>query len=575
MEIQEVVRRWQAGDGQRAIARASGVARETVKRYVRVAREVGLCAHGPPPTAAQLARLLQVGRPAPAARSGGVAARPAPQRARLEPYRAQIAAWLTEERLLLTRVQELLAARGVAVSYSTLERFAWRLGVRPGRGGRGRRRRGDTVRVAPSAPGEVAETDFGRLGWLPDPATGRRRVVWGLSVVLVYSRHSFLWPLRRQTVEEVIAGFEQAWGFFAGTPKRLVLDNFPAAIAGADPLAPKPTRAFLEYSQARGLLLDPARPRHPRDKPHVERGVPYARERFWKGGTFRDLADAQRQAVAWSRDVAGRRVHGTTRRVPLVVFEAEERPRLTPLAATPAGEAPYDVPVWRTVTVHADHHVSVQQALYSVPDATCPPGTKLEARCARGLVTLYRRGELVKVHPRQPKGGRATDPADLPPERAAYALRSPAGLLARAAELGPQVAAFAGRLLAVDVEPGAAPGAAGLGPGGGGAGTPAWLQLRRAQKLLRLGDRYPPARLDAACARALAYDLLDVRRLERILALALDQLDPEGPPASAAAPAPAPAGRFARPGAAFDHRFVAPAAPPGAPVSPLDMEVSS
>jgi hypothetical protein len=365
-------------------------------------------------------------------------------------------------------------------------------------------------------------------------------------VVLVHGRHSFLWPLLRQTVEATIEGFEQAWRGFGGTPQRLVLDNFPAAIAGPDPLAPRPTRAFLEYSQARGLLLDPARPRHPRDKPHVERGVPYARERFWKGGAFADLADAQRQAVAWSRDVAGRRVHGTTRRVPLVVFEAEERPRLTPLAATPAGDAPYDVPIWRTVTVHADHHVSVNQALYSVPDTSCPPGTKLEARGDRGLVTLYRRGELVKVHPRQPKGGRATDPADLPPERAAYALRSPAGLLARAAELGPQVAAFAGRLLAVE-----AGAAAGSGPGM--PATPPWLQLRRAQKLLRLGERYTAARLEAACARALAYDLLDVRRLERILALALDQEAPL--PAPVAAADPPPAGRFARPGAAFDHRF--------------------
>jgi hypothetical protein len=83
--------------------------------------------------------------------------------------------------------------------------------------------------------------------------------------------------------------------------------------------------------------------------------------------------------------------------------------------------------------------------------------------------------------------------------------------------------------------------------------TPPWLRLRRAQKLLRLGERYTAARLEAACARALAYDLLDVRRLERILALALDHEAP--PPAPVAAADPPPAGRFARPGAAFDHRF--------------------
>ena len=100
-----------------------------------------------------------------------------------------------------------------------------------------------------------------------------------------------------------------------------------------------------------------------------------------------------------------------------------------------------------------------------------------------------RRGELVKVHPRPSKGGRATDPADLPPERVAYALRSPERLLARAAELGPAVAAFAGRLLQA---PEGGGGEAAGSPGR--TGTPPWLQLRRAQKLLRLGERYTAAR---------------------------------------------------------------------------------
>ena len=49
MEIIEVVRRWQIGESQRAIARASGVARETVKKYLHAAEELGLAANGPPP----------------------------------------------------------------------------------------------------------------------------------------------------------------------------------------------------------------------------------------------------------------------------------------------------------------------------------------------------------------------------------------------------------------------------------------------------------------------------------------------------------------------------------------------
>src|SRR6266571_2865538 len=126
MEMVEVIRRWQLGESQRAIARASGVARETVKKYLGAAEELGLAANGPPPTEDQVVRLLQVGRVVSAPRT-----RASPQADRLAPYREQITAWLQEEHLQVTRVQELLGQRGVHVPYTTLERFVWRLGLKP------------------------------------------------------------------------------------------------------------------------------------------------------------------------------------------------------------------------------------------------------------------------------------------------------------------------------------------------------------------------------------------------------------------------------------------------------------
>ena len=70
-----------------------------------------------------------------------------------------------------------------------------------------------------------------------------------------------------------------------------------------------------------------------------------------------------------------------------------------------------------------------------------------------------------------------------------------------------------------------------------------WAKLRQGHKLIRLGERYSPERLDAACRRALSVDLIDVRRLKRILVEALEQ------EATQPEPPPMPPGRFARPGA--------------------------
>ena len=54
-------------------------------------------------------------------------------------------------------------------------------------------------------------------------------------------------------------------------------------------------------------------------------------------------------------------------------------------------------------------------------------------------------------------------------------------------------------------------------------GSAPWAKIRQGHKLLRLGERYSPQRLDAACRKAISVDLVDVRRLERILVQALEE----------------------------------------------------
>ena len=63
----------------------------------------------------------------------------------------------------------------------------------------------------------------------------------------------------------------------------------------------------------------------------MEREVPYAKERFFKGGEFQKLADVKGQTQRWCLEAAGLRVHGTTFRQPLVVFPDDEREALLPL----------------------------------------------------------------------------------------------------------------------------------------------------------------------------------------------------------------------------------------------------
>ena len=124
-----------------------------------------------------------------------------------------------------------------------------------------------TLPVADCAPGSELHVAFGRLGLVTDAEDGRRRVVQGLIFTAVYSRHMFVWPTYRQTLGEVIAGFEAVWAFFGGVFAVVIPDNMKAIVDKADATDPKLNDAFRQYAQARGFAVDPTRIRSPRDKP--------------------------------------------------------------------------------------------------------------------------------------------------------------------------------------------------------------------------------------------------------------------------------------------------------------------
>jgi transposase len=403
IEIREMLRLWLQGLGLREVARLSGTDRKTVRRYVDRARACGLDRDG---GVCQLADELL------AAVIAGV--RPSRPNGKSEAWETvagqheQIKAWL-KQGLTLTKVHTLLGRRGVVVSYRTLHRYATtelEFGQRQ-----------STVRVADGEPGAELQVDFGRLGMLTDAEDGRRRVVQGLIFTAVYSRHLFVYPTYRQTLNDVIAGFEAAWAFFGGVFAVVIPDNMKAIVDKADAIDPKLNDAFREYAQARGFAVDPARVRSPRDKPRVERCVPYVRSNFFAGKQFRDIGDCRQRAERWCLQVAGMRVHGTTRLRPAEVFAADEQPKLRPVP-----DEVFDIPTWTHPKVAPDRHVQVANALYSVPGELI--GKRLDARVDAHTVKLYWRGELIKVHPVMAPGRRHTDPADLPAEVSVYAAGS-------------------------------------------------------------------------------------------------------------------------------------------------------
>src|SRR5262245_996574 len=342
-QVSEVLRAWLCGAGKRPAARRAGVDVKTAQRYIRAAQAVGLARDRDESqlTDELLGQVVAAVRPARPAGHG-------PSWEALVPVKAEITGWV-KDGLTLVKTGEMLERRGIVVPYRTLARFAAeecgycssRLQV--------------TVPVADGKPGEEVQIDFGYLGMIPDG--DRRRKLHALVFTAVLSRYCFVFLTFSQTTAAVIAGCEAAWGFFGGMFKVLVADNLKPVVDKADRLEPRWNREWLEYAQARGLVVDPARVRSPQDKGRVENGVKFVQVSFFAGEQFESLAGAQHRAEDWCLIRAGMRVHGTTRRRPAEVFAQLEAPALLP---APAG--PSRVPAWSEAKVQRDFHGRAQNA---------------------------------------------------------------------------------------------------------------------------------------------------------------------------------------------------------------------
>lgn len=511
VEVREVLRAWLEGHGLRKVGERAGVDRKTARRYVEAAQAAGLTrdAGAGALSDALVGAVVEAVRPA---RPNGHGA----SWELLLGHEEQITAWVKggdgQEPLSIVKIEELLARQGVKVPYRTLHRFAAeRCGFRA---------KTTTVRVADGEPGVECQVDFGHLGYLVDPETGRRRKVHALIFTAVLSRHMFVWLTYSQTLAAVIAGCEAAWGFFGGCFKVLIPDNLKPVVTEADAVNPRLSAGWLDYAQHVGFGTDPARVRRPQDKPRVERVVQYVRGNFWAGESFADLADAQARAEAWCAERAGMRIHGTTQRRPAEAFAELEASCLLPAAE------PYDRPTFTRVKVHRDFHVEVAKALYSVPEPYL--GRHLDARADSELVKLYCGGKLVKTHPRQPAGGRSTDREDLPEHKTGYALRDLSRLIGVCAGHGENIGIYAERLLD-DPLP--------------------WTRMRSVYRLLGLVRRYGTDPVDAACGRSLDLEVVSVSKIAAMLEKATERTQPVLP-----ATVGSPGGRFARDPGEYTNR---------------------
>lgn len=350
----------------------------------------------------------------------------------------------------------------------------------------------------------VMEVDFGRLGAMYDDSEKRNRVAYIFSGRLRCSAKAFRTVVFDQKQETFWECHIRAFEYFGGVPERVVPDNLKAAVVKASFTDPVINRGYHELAEYYGFLIDPCQPYKPQHKGGVENDIKYVKRNFY--AAFRErqrqkgrdipLARECLQALReWERDIADRRILRSVGLSPDELF-VQEQPFLRPLPSER-----FDPVTWKQCTVRRDGRIGFDRSTYTVPDTLTGKEVLIAANSRN--IRIFHRHCLVAEHLRASRPYQdVVKPEHLSYRALAFIEHTREGLLHRAKAVGPEVENLV-RLLLEDR---------------------AVSRQRAAWGILSLAQKYGPLRVNAACARAIAYDAPRYDTVKRILEQKLDAL---------------------------------------------------
>jgi transposase len=347
---------------------------------------------------------------------------------------------------------------------------------------------------------------------LIDAATGEITAAQIFVATLGASNYTYACATARQTTADWIGAQVRALEFFGGSPRLIVPDQTRALIKYPDSYDPEPNRTYEEFAEHYGCALLAARPGHPRDKPKVEGSVLLVQR--WilarlRNRRFFGLAELNRAIAELLIDLNQR----AFKKLPGCRASAFKELDAPALKALPA--ARFEISRWKSARVNIDYHVEFDAHYYSVPHRLV--GTTVELRVTQSLVEVFQANQRVACHALSHKrGAHTTTPEHMPASHRAHLEWTPQKLIDWGRRVGVSTAAVVTWQLEHRPHP--------------EQGYRACLGLKR------LAREYTPARLEAACTRALAIRSSSLRSVASILKKGLDRQHSLLPATTAALP---------------------------------------
>lgn len=178
-------------------------------------------------------------------------------------------------------------------------------------------------------PGEQAQVDWGHFGHIE--IDGTRRPLVAFVMVLAWSRWMFLRFGVDQRMGSFLGHHAAAFEELGGVPRVVLYDNLKSPVIQRIGKAIVFNETLLGVAGHHRYEVRPSAPRRGNEKGRVERGIRDVRESFMPARKWTDLANLNRQAAAWCRDVRDARKHPEDKTLTVLSAFLEESAKLLPL----------------------------------------------------------------------------------------------------------------------------------------------------------------------------------------------------------------------------------------------------